>query len=218
MSGTAQRPRLPPRGVYAITADLELGVETLAAQVEAAIEGGAVIVQYRRKSIDRALALAEVRALQRVCAANHTRLIVNDDLELALEAGADGVHLGRDDGHWEALAADPDRRLLLGISCYADLSRAQRAAALGADYVALGSFFPSDTKPEASACPLEILREARSSLRVPIVAIGGITPENGGSLVRAGADFLAVISGIFAQPSIESAAARYASLFGEQHV
>lgn len=212
------RPRLPPRGVYAITADREWGVEALAAQVAAAIRGGAVVVQYRRKSIRRALALTELVALKRICAATDTRLIVNDDVELALDAGADGVHLGRNDGHWEALAADPDRRLLLGISCYADLSRAQRAATLGADYVALGSFFPSDTKPDASACSLEVLREARNRLRVPIVAIGGITPENGGSLVRAGADFLAVISGIFAQPSIDSAAARYASLFGEQHV
>lgn len=218
MRDTDLRPELPPRGLYAITPDVELGVEAMTAQVAAAIHGGAVIVQYRRKSVDRRSALAELSALKRLCTTTGTRLIVNDDPDLALEAGADGVHLGRHDGNWEALAADSGRRLLLGLSCYADVPRALRAAALGVDYVAFGSFFPSETKPGASACPVQVLRDARRGLRIPVVAIGGITPENGLSLVRAGADFLAVISGIFAQPSIESAAASYASLFGEQHV
>jgi thiamine-phosphate pyrophosphorylase len=213
MSG---RPRLPARGLYAITADTAAG--DLSTQVAAAIRGGAVIVQYRRKHLARAAALEELAALRTLCTATGTLLIVNDDIDLAIASAADGVHLGRDDGDWEAYAGRADRPLLLGVSCYNDPGLAQVAAARGADYVAFGSFFASDTKPEARPCSLDTLRAARAALRVPIVAIGGITPENGASLVRAGADFLAVISGIFAQPSIESAAARYAGLFGEQHV
>ncbi len=212
------RPRLPVRGVYAITPDAELAQAGLTTQVESAIRGGAVIIQYRRKHISRAGALEELAALRALCSGTGTLLIVNDDLDLALASGADGVHLGREDGDWEAYAALIERPLLVGISCYNDGARALHAAACGADYVAFGSFFASNTKPEARLCTLATLRAARAELHLPIVAIGGITPENGASLVRAGADFLAVISGIFAQPSIESAAARYAGLFGEHHV
>lgn len=209
---------LPRRGLYAITPDTELSAAALAGQVAAALRGGAVMLQYRRKNLARRDALAELALLQPLCRAARAPLIVNDDLELALAAGADGVHLGRDDGDWATLAADPTRTLLLGVSCYGDLALAAHAAARGVDYVAFGSFFASGTKPLAQPCPLEVLRTARDELAVPIVAIGGITPENGTSLVRAGADFLAVIAGLFAQPAIDAAAARYAQLFGDAHV
>lgn len=209
---------LPRRGLYAITPDVDLAIDVLAAQVAAALAGGAVVVQYRRKHLTRATALAELAALRPLCTAARAPLIVNDDLELALASRADGVHLGRDDGDWATLAADTRRRLLLGLSCYADVERAVTAAQHGVDYVAFGSFFPSDTKPLARPCSLVVLEAARRRLTIPIVAIGGITPENGVHLVRAGADFLAVISGLFAQPSIAAAAARYANLFGEMHV
>lgn len=212
------RPVLPPRGLYAITPDLEQPSSALLAQVEAALEGGAIIVQYRRKRLTRTDALADLAALRPLCNAARALLIVNDDIDLALAAAADGVHLGRDDGDWASLATDRKRSLLLGVSCYDDLDRARTAAALGVDYVAFGSFFPSDTKPLARPCPLAVLRQARRELTVPIVAIGGISPENGASLVRAGADFLAVISGLFAQPDVAVAAARYANLFGDVHV
>jgi len=145
-------------------------------------------------------------------------LIVNADVEIALAVGADGVQLGRDDGDREALATQPGRPLLLGVSCHDDLARAKRAASLGVDYVAFGAFSSSGTKPEAKPCTVETQRAAPAALDIPIVAIGGITPENGAELVLAGANFLAVISGLFAQPSIETAAMRYANLFGEHHV
>jgi len=213
-----RKPSITDGGLYAITADVEQSIESLAAQITAAIRGGATVVQYRRKSVSTALAREELRALRKVCTDNPALLIVNDDVELALAAGADGVHLGRDDGDWESLATQAGRRLLLGVSCYDDIARARHAASLGVDYVAFGSFFASGTKPEARPCSLETLRAARASLEIPIVAIGGITPENGAELVLAGANFLAVISGLFAQPSVETAARRYASLFGEHHV
>lgn len=213
-----RRMPLPPRGLYAITPDVDQAADALAAQVAAALAGGALVVQYRRKQLTRATALAELAALRPLCTAARAPLIVNDDVELALASHADGVHLGRDDGDWATLAADTRRRLLLGLSCYADVERAVTAAQHGVDYIAFGSFFPSDTKPLAHPCPLSVLETARRRLSIPIVAIGGITPENGAHLVRAGADFLAVISGLFAQPSIAAAAARYANLFGEMHV
>jgi thiamine-phosphate pyrophosphorylase len=213
-----RKPSIPDGGLYAITADIEQSIESLTDQVAAAIRGGAVIVQYRRKSVSASLAREELRAVRKVCSDGDALLIVNDDADLALAVGADGVHLGRDDGDWEALASQAGRSLLLGVSCYDDVARARRAASLGVDYVAFGSFFSSGTKPQARPCSLETLRAARAALDIPIVAIGGITPENGAELVLAGANFLAVISGLFAQPSIEAAAARYASLFGEHHV
>lgn len=218
MTADARRRPLPRRGLYAITPDVEQPIAELANQVAAALRGGAVVVQYRRKDVPQATALAELKALAPMCAQAGAPLIVNDDIELAFAARADGVHLGRDDGDWATLAADQTRTLLLGVSCYADEEHAAAAAARGVDYIAFGSFFPSDTKPLARPCPLSVLASARRRLSVPIVAIGGITPENGASLVRAGADFLAVISGLFAQPSIEAAAARYANLFGDSHV
>lgn len=215
---TATGVPMPPRGVYAITPDSDIPVATLVAQVEAALSGGAVIVQYRRKQVTRTTALAELAGLRLACAAAGAPLVVNDDIELALAAKADGVHLGRDDGDWRLLVDSPSRSLLVGISCYADVTLAREAAERGVDYVAFGSFFQSGTKPLARPCPLSVLSSARRELAVPIVAIGGISPENGASLVRAGADFLAVIGGLFAQPAIAAAAARYANLFGEPHV
>lgn len=213
-----RRTELPVRGLYAITPDIDLPIDILVAWIAAALAGGAVVVQYRRKHVTRATALAELAALSPVCRAARSPLIVNDDIELALAASADGVHLGRDDGDWESLATEANRTLLLGVSCYSDVDQAVEASARGVDYVAFGSFFPSDTKPLARPCPLSVLASARRRMALPIVAIGGITPENGAQLLHAGADFLAVISGLFAQPSITAAAARYANLFGDPDV
>lgn len=212
------RPRMPQGGLYAITTDGPHSQAELLADAAAALRGGAVVLQYRRKEIEKSQARRELAGLRELCRGATALLIVNDDIDLALEMDADGVHLGRDDGDWEQLARAPGRRLLLGLSCYADLPRARHAAGCGVDYVAFGSFFPSRTKPAATRCPVETLREARHELTLPIVAIGGITPENGREILRAGADFLAVISGVFGQPSVETAAARYAELFGDHHV
>jgi thiamine-phosphate pyrophosphorylase len=201
------------RGLYAIADTSLVPRERLDAAAEAALAGGAVMLQYRDKSSDHARRLAEARLLAVRCREYGALFIVNDDVELALESGADGVHLGRDDPAIEAARARLGAGAIIGVSCYNELERARDAQARGADYVAFGRFFPSRTKPEAVSTSPELLKQARAALRVPIVAIGGITPENGGGLIAVGADLLAVIDGVFGRSDIRAAAARYAKLF-----
>ena len=191
------------RGLYALTPE---GPD-LEAKVRAALEGGVALLQYRRKQGGRAEA-ARIAALAREFG---VPLIVNDDVALALEIGAEGAHLGRDDGDLPA-ARERLRGRILGASCYNDLSRARAAVAAGADYVAFGSVFPSPTKPHAVRAPLSLFREARA-LGVPLAAIGGITLENAGELVAAGADLLAVITDLFDAPDIRARARQYGKLF-----
>ncbi len=201
------------RGVYAIADTHILSEAQLLEAVAQAIAGGAALIQYRDKAPDPVRRAREARALQALCRAHGVPLLINDDVALAAEIGAAGVHLGREDAPIEAArrALGPTR--LIGVSCYNALARALAAQAQGADYVAFGSFFPSPTKPQAVRAEAALLRTARAQLRVPIVAIGGITPDNGAALLSAGADALAVISGIFQAPDIRAATARYVALF-----
>ncbi len=202
------------RGLYAITDQrLAAGSGDIAWQVEQALIGGARLIQYRDKGTDRPRRLAEAEALLHCCRRHSVPLIINDDVELAAEIGADGVHLGSED---PALAA-ARRRLgpnaLIGLSCYDNLERALAAQEAGAGYVAFGSFYASPTKPGAVAAELDLLQRAGRRLSVPIVAIGGINADNGAQLVQAGADMLAVISGVFGQPDIAAAAEKITKLF-----
>ena len=200
-------------GLYALTdTGLTPGAK-LTAAVEAAIRGGARLVQYRDKSGDAARRAEEARALVELCRGHGVPLIVNDDVELAAAADADGVHLGKDDGDPAAARVRLGPRALIGVSCYDSLERAVAAARAGADYVAFGSFHPSDSKPGAVRPPASLLGDARRRLGIPLCAIGGITPENGAALVAAGADMLAVIRGLFAAPDVTAAAKTYARLF-----
>jgi thiamine-phosphate pyrophosphorylase len=201
------------RGLYAIADTSLIPRERLDAAAEAALAGGAVMLQYRDKSDDRVRRLSEARMLAARCRAHGALFIVNDDVELAAESGANGVHLGRDDPAIETARARLGPDAIIGVSCYNELERARHAQARGADYVAFGRFFPSRTKPAAVPASPELLKQALAALRVPIVAIGGITPENGEALIAAGADSLAVIDGVFGQPDVRAAAARYAKLF-----
>ena len=132
---------------------------------------------------------------------------------MAKQAQAAGVHLGREDASLAQARAQLGPQPIIGVSCYNDLARAVKAQAEGADYVAFGSFFPSRTKPQAVRAGLELLCEAKQKLHIPVVAIGGITPENGVHLLAAGADALAVIEGVFGQADVREAAERYARLF-----
>lgn len=201
-------------GLYAITPEASASAR-LVQQVAAALQGGASVLQYRRKNADRATAELEAAELLSLCRRHGAVFIINDDPRLAAVVGADGVHLGRDDGG----VADARRLLgsgaIVGVSCYDDLSRAQAARAEGADYVAFGSFFPSSVKPRAARPAIGLLREARLRLDVPIVAIGGITVDNAGILIEAGADAVAVISDLFDASDVRDRAAAFGRLFKE---
>lgn len=200
-------------GLYAITDALLLPDERLTAAVEQAILGGARLVQYRDKSGDGALRSRQAERLNTLCRSHEIPLIINDDVELAARVGAAGVHIGRDDPAFATARARLGEAALIGVSCYDRLSLALDAERAGADYVAFGAFFPSPTKPTEIRAPVGLLREARLSVKVPIVAIGGITLENAPALLEAGADALAVVSAVFAQPDIKAAARRFAALF-----
>ena len=202
-------PHLTRRGLYAITDGPR---PDLLAAVKAALRGGVALLQYRDKTADSARRAFEARALRELCARFEIPFIVNDDVELALAAGADGVHLGEDDGDIAAARARLGAGAIIGVSCYDSPARARHLAAAGADYLAFGAFFPSPTKPNARRATPEMLREAKP-LGLPLVAIGGVTPDNARPLIDAGADFLAVISGIFAQADPEAAARRYVAMY-----
>lgn len=200
-------------GLYLITPDTADAPGVLAAQVVQAVSGGVRLVQYRHKGPDRRLRRDQAAAVLGVCRIARVPVIVNDDVALAAEIGADGVHLGRDDGDPITARRRLGADAIIGVSCYDDLALAQAAERAGASYVAFGSFFPSVTKPHAVRASVELLSAARDSLRIPAVAIGGITPQNGERLIAAGARMLAVVTGVFAQPDLAAAARAYASLF-----
>lgn len=202
--------KFPRRGLYAITQPEHKSLAQILNEVEAALKGGAAVIQYRDKQPLDAEGLA--RQLLSLCHAYQVPLLINDSVELAVKIEADGVHLGRDDGD----IADARRRLgseaIIGVSCYNDLQKARLAVEHGADYVAFGRFFPSGSKPLAAPAEIRTLTQAKQVLTAPVVAIGGILPENGGQLLAAGADLLAVIGGVFDHEP-EASARAYQALF-----
>jgi thiamine-phosphate pyrophosphorylase len=200
------------RGLYAVTPDVADSA-WLRARVAQALDGGARIVQYRSKCADRALRLRQAGELAALCRARGLLFIVNDDVEIARACGADGVHLGREDASIAAARAQLGGDVLIGASCYDDLTRAQQCVDAGADYLAFGSFYPSTVKPGAARATPALLREARSRWSLPLVAIGGITPSNAASLLAAGADALAVISALFQVSDTDAAARAFRRLF-----
>lgn len=197
------------RGLYAISDGPR---DDLLDACAAALEGGAAILQYRDKSTDCARRLHEARALQALCARHRVPLIVNDDVELAAAVGAAGVHLGEGDAALALARARLGADAIIGVSCYDSLDRARQFAAAGANYLAFGAFFPSPTKPGASHATPHLLRDAKP-LGLPLVAIGGITPDNARGLIDAGADAVAVISALFGARDVRAAARRLAHLF-----
>lgn len=199
------------RGLYAITPQLA-HTEALCSRAARCLAGGAALLQYRAKDLDRALALEQARRLAALCRDAGALFIVNDSIDLARACGADGVHVGRDDaGVSEARRALP--HAIVGASCYDEPGRARDAAAAGADYVAVGSLFPSITKPGARRASLAHIAEAARASGLPVAAIGGIDLANAASVRDAGADMLAVVSAVFDAPDIEAAARAFTLLY-----
>ncbi|MFT0519476.1 thiamine phosphate synthase [Pseudomonas faucium] len=194
------------RGLYAIT-DSQLLAGRFLSHVEAALEGGVCLLQYRDKSDDAARRLREAEALMKLCERYGTELIINDDAELAARLGV-GVHLGQTDGPLTPARALLGRQAIIGSTCHAQLDLAQQAASEGASYVAFGRFFNSVTKPGAPAANVELLEQARAQVKLPIAVIGGITLDNAAPLVAHGADLLAVIHGLFGADSAQEVTRR----------
>lgn len=198
------------RGLYLITPD-EPDDARLLARVTPLLPHVACL-QYRSKTVAATQRHRQAHELRHACRDAHVPFIVNDDMVLAAEVDADGVHLGKHDGPLVAARRLLGDRAIIGASCYDDASLGRRAAAAGADYLAFGAFFPSSTKPGARRAAIGLLHETRA-LGLPQVAIGGITPDNARTLIAAGADLIAVISGVFDAPDPLAASRAYAVLF-----
>lgn len=202
------------RGVYAITSAAVCASDAqLFAAVTAALDGGAALIQYRDKTASEPARHRRAARLHALCQAHAVPLIVNDSIALAAAVGADGVHLGANDGAIAAARATLGPEVIIGRSCGPSLARAHAAQAEGADYLAFGRYYPSATKPSAPAAAIEDLRVAARELQRPICAIGGIRPDNAAPLIAAGAAMIAAVEGIFAAADIAAATRAYARLF-----
>ena len=199
-------------GIYLISDSKNLAIDDLLDKTEKILDVGISLFQFRDKNSKYEIKKSTALKLQTLCKKYNTLFIINDDVVLAKEISADGVHLGRDD-----MDIDMARKILgdkiVGFSCYNNLEDAITAEIMGADYIALGSFFNSPTKPEARKIAIDLLPIAKSKLNIPVVAIGGITPENGKQLVDNKVDFLAIISGIYASTDIINSVKAYKNLF-----
>ena len=202
----------PSGGIYAITDCENLTIDDLLEKTEKILNVGVSLFQYRNKEGDQKKKRELAQKLQWLCHKYKTPFIVNDDLVLAKEISADGIHLGQHDEDINTARKVLGQKII-GISCYNDFNRATVAEHCGADYITFGSFFPSITKPDAAKATIELLLESKSRLNIPVVAIGGITPENGKALVNVKVDFLAVISGLYSAADTNSAIKAYKNLF-----
>lgn len=205
------------KGVYAIADSAVIGDEAFAKSVRAVINNGASVIQYRAKLANRATRLRQSTLLAELCDQANIPLIINDDLELCQRINAAGIHIGQNDCDLASARRQSGADKIIGVSCYDDLSRALAAQQSGASYVAFGALFPSATKPDAVTAPLALLREAKQSLTIPIVAIGGITMANVQQVIDTGVDAVAVIRGIFATPNPGDITKNMTELFGEYH-
>jgi thiamine-phosphate pyrophosphorylase len=201
------------QGLYAITPDTA-DTKLLMAKVEAVLQGGINILQYRNKLAGYTLQTQQARALLPLCRQYHVPLIINDSVKLCLALDADGVHLGADDGNLAEVRAALGADKILGASCYNRFDLALHAQQAGADYVAFGACFASSTKPNAPVADLALFTQARAQLRISSVAIGGITTENANQVIQAGANAIAVINALFAAEDIKDKAQQFAQLFG----
>ena len=200
-------------GLYVITDTKLMNEENIIDKVNQALKGGAKIVQYRDKVNPHQTKLKLATQLQQLCKSYQAWFIINDDILLAKQVEANGVHIGKDDDDILKARQILGENAIIGISCYNDLQRAKTMQNLGADYVAFGRFFDSKTKPNAPQADIATLNQAKQKLSIPVVAIGGITQDNAGVLIKAGADSIAVIQGTFAQENIQQSCQKLQALF-----
>jgi thiamine-phosphate pyrophosphorylase len=200
------------KGLYAITPD-ELDTAELIRKTRLTLQGGTTVLQYRNKLADANLLMTQAQALRQLTREFSTTFIVNDNTQLAQQSDADGVHLGGEDGTVAIARQMLGKEKIIGVSCYNRAPLASEAELQGADYIAFGAFFPSSTKPNAIKADTDLLRWSRQHLKVPVVAIGGITLQNAPLLINAGADALAVISAIFDAKDIQLTATQFSTLF-----
>ncbi len=205
-------PRHRLRGLYAITDETLITEAQFHHVIKQALQGGAAIIQYRDKSDNRKKRQHQATTLRMLCNQYNALLLINDDLELARQVHADGVHLGKNDASIAAARETLGATAIIGISCYNQLELATRAENEGASYVALGAFFTSTIKPEADIAKLDLLGEANTRLNIPVCAIGGITTKNAKQVFDAGADMVAIISGLFAHQQVKSVSRQIADL------
>lgn len=201
------------QGVYAITDEALLPPDIFLDRIQSALEAGVAVLQYRNKRADTSLRRQQCRQLRALCDRYNTRLVINDDVELCLDVGADGVHLGQGDTKLALARTRLGDDAIIGVTCHASVELAWQAQQEGASYVAFGRFFSSLTKPHAPPADLQILTTARQRLAVPLVAIGGVNAENGAALISAGADMLAVIHYLFATPDVAHQVRQLNNLF-----
>lgn len=200
-------------GIYAITDDKLLTPEKMFSAVEFALDAGISLLQYRSKLPNNTDRLSTARSLLALCSTYSVPLIINDDVELCMQVGAAGVHIGRQDADPREARARLGNQAIIGVTCHDSIAKAVEAEQASADYVAFGRFFPSQTKPLASPANLSMLTQARKQLTVPIVAIGGINKENGAAARLAGADMLAVVHAIFGSDDICTSTRELVQLF-----
>lgn len=203
------------RGLYAVTPD-EADTDLLLAKVEAALQGGISMLQYRNKLADHKLQTQQARAILPLCRQYQVPFIINDSVKLCLTLDADGVHIGAEDGNLTEIRARMGRDKILGASCYGHFDLALAAQQAGVDYVAFGACFASSTKPTAPVANLSLFDQARTQLTIPAVAIGGITLTNAPQVIAAGADSLAVINAIFNATDVKSSTEQFTQLFRAQ--
>jgi len=201
------------RGVYAITDPDLISDSELIDKVQAAIKGGISVLQYRNKKADILLQRSQAQALNELCHQHQVTFIINDNIELAQQVNAKGVHIGKDDGSIEKARETLGKESIIGVSCYNDIERAIRAQNAGADYVAFGRFFPSKTKPKAIQANLNLIKQAKEKLNIPIVAIGGINEVNIEQLSDCSVDAVAIIHDIFSHKNIAAHCQKLKTLF-----
>lgn len=200
------------KGLYVIADTACIGAANIISKTDEVLSAGVKIIQYRDKVSTQSDRYKIAKSLRELTQDYKSLLLINDDAQLAASVDADGVHLGKEDISIEEARSSLGENKIIGASCYASYVNAQPAINASADYIAFGSFFPSPTKPDAPRAEIELIQQAKQDYKIPVCAIGGITPQNATNVLAAGADMIAVISAVFNASSPKRAVQEYLSI------